>query len=115
MSVTRATSGPVALRPAAAADILAAAGHYRSDSGLGIALAFVDALDRAFYEIARKPGAGSPFYGEALDLPGLRAWPLRSFPHRVFYREAERAADIWRILHGRREVPEALREAAVRG
>lgn len=115
MSVTRAPLKPVALRPAAGADILAAAGHYRTDSGLGIALAFVDALDRAFYEIARGPGDGSPFYAQALDLPGLRVWPLRSFPHRVFFREAESAVDVWRILHGRRDVPEALREAALHG
>ena len=102
----------VCLRPAAGADILAAAGHYRTDSGLGIALAFIDAIDRACYEIARTRGAGTLAYAEALGIPGLRSLAVRSVPHRVFFREAGEFIDVWRVLNSRRELPEALRHPA---
>lgn len=112
VNTLRRPARPVCLRPAAGADILAAAGDYRADSGLGIALAFIDAVDRTLYEIARTPGSGSPAYAETLGIPGLRAVAIRSFPHRIFFREAASGIDVWRVLHGRREIPEALRHPA---
>ena len=56
------------------------------------------------------PAGGSPRYAREPDLPGLRSWVVRGFPYLVFY--AERAADInvWRILHGARDIPAWLRE-----
>lgn len=40
-----------------------------------------------------------------LRLDGLRAWPLRRFPHLVFYRVEREHIDVWRVLHAKRDVP----------
>jgi toxin ParE1/3/4 len=58
------------------------------------------------------PAAGSPRYTHELDLPGLRVWPVRRFPYLVFYVEGAEEIDVWRILHGRRDVPAWLRPPA---
>ena len=41
-----------------------------------------------------------------LNLPGLRSRPVRRFPHIVFYVEATDRVDVWRVLHGTRDIPE---------
>ena len=53
---------------------------------------------------------GSPRYAQELDLPGLRMWGLRRFPHLVFYMNLETHIDVWRVLHGERDLPGWLRE-----
>ena len=57
-----------------------------------------------------RPAAGSSRYARALDLPGLRSWPLKRYPYLVFYTEREDSVDVWRVLHGRRDVPARMRE-----
>lgn len=99
----------IRLRPQAADDIRAIAFHYRGDSGLGIALGFADAIDRAFYQIMRSPEAGSDAYAHLLAIPGLRVWPLLRFPHVVFYTASPEEADVWRILNARRDIADWLR------
>ncbi len=100
------------LRPAARADIRAVVAHYRSDSGPGIALAFTDQLQRVLVHIGRGLDPGSPRLGPALDLPGLRAWPLARFPHLVLAFERPDHFDVLRVLHGLRDLPPAFRPAA---
>jgi toxin ParE1/3/4 len=39
-------------------------------------------------------------------------WPLRRFPHLVFYVVEADRIDVWRVLHGERDVPQWLREPA---
>jgi plasmid stabilization system protein ParE len=38
-------------------------------------------------------------------------WPLRRFSHALFYVERERAVEVVRILHSRRDLPGELRGA----
>ena len=64
------------------------------------ALAFVDALEKAYCHIQRQPGKGSPRYAHELNLPGLRFWGCKRFPYLVFYVESADQIDVWRILHG---------------
>lgn len=45
-----------------------------------------------------------------LNLPGLRFWPLQKYPHLVFYLERSDHIDVWRVLHGQRDVPAWMRE-----
>jgi toxin ParE1/3/4 len=45
-----------------------------------------------------------------LNLPGLRSWPLTRFPHLVFYVERPEHIDVWRVLHGRRDIPVWMQE-----
>ena len=42
---------------------------------------FVNALEKAVARIERNPGAGSPRYAHALNIPHLRFWPLTKFPY----------------------------------
>ncbi len=69
------------------------------------ALGFIDALERGYTHIGRHPGTGSPRHGHELDLPGLRAWALSSYPYLVFYIERPDHIDVWRVLHGQRDIP----------
>jgi toxin ParE1/3/4 len=48
---------------------------------------------------------GSPRYAYELGLEGVRAWPLRRFPYLIFYIEKPDALDVWRVLHGQRDIP----------
>ena len=48
--------------------------------------------------------AKSARYGVELNLPGLRSWPRRSFPHLVFYFEMKDCIDVWRVLPGTRDI-----------
>jgi plasmid stabilization system protein ParE len=54
--------------------------------------------------------AGASRYAYELDIPGLRRWPLRRFPYLIFYMEQADHIDVWRVLHGRRDIPALMRE-----
>jgi toxin ParE1/3/4 len=106
---------PLQMRPAARADVLEVAAHYRADSGLGIALAFTDALQRTLAQIAQRAGGelpppgALPAYDELLDMPGLRAATLKRFPQLVFHIERADHVDVLRVLHAKRDLPASLR------
>lgn len=100
----------VVLRDLARQDVEDAIDWYRDEVDVETALRFVDALEAALDHLARHPGTGSPRYATELDLPGLRAWSLRGFPHLVFYVEADQdVIDVWRVLHAHRDIPAWLR------
>lgn len=94
---------PVVRRARADQDLLEAVEYY-----LRVALHFVDAVEKAFRHIARHPASGSPRY--ALELPGVRCWPVKHFPYLIFYVEQDDRIDVWRLLHGQRDIPEWLRD-----
>ena len=71
-----------------------------------VALGFIDALEKGYTHISRHPASGSTRYSVELNLPGLRSWPVRRFPHIVYYVEATDHVDVWRALHGTRDIPE---------
>ena len=74
-------------------------------AALGFVDAFVDALERAYVHIGKHPATGSPRYAHALDIPGLRSWPLSKHPYLVFYVERTDHIDVWRVLHMQRNIP----------
>lgn len=96
---------PVIPRVQAVQDIQDAVDFYFGESPDEAALGFVDALERAFRHISRYPGTGSQRYAHELDLPNLRSWPLARYPHVVFYMERADRVDVWRILHGQKDIP----------
>lgn len=77
---------------------------------MDVALGFIEALEGAARHIAAHPESGSPHYGHELNLPGLRSWPLGRYPYLVFYMTGVGRIDVWRILHGRRDIPAWMRE-----
>jgi len=101
---------PILPREQANSDVDEALEYYLKEAGARAALEFIDALGTAYAHIGRHPGSGSPRYSVELNLPGLRCWPLKRFPHIVFYVEAEDHIDVWRVLHGTRDIPAWMRE-----
>lgn len=71
-------------------------------------MGFVNALERAYGHIGRNAATGSPRYAHELAIPGLRSWPLGTYPFLVFYLEREDHIDVWRVLHTRRDIPRRM-------
>ncbi len=103
-------SKPVIPREVANRDVDEAVQYYLCEGGKQTALGFIDALERAYVHIGRHPASGSPRYAHELGLPGLRSWPLKRYPHRVFYIERHDHIDVWRVLHGQRDIPAWMHE-----
>lgn len=91
-------------------DVDEAVSYYLSEASEAVALGFIDALEQAYGHIGRHPATGSPRYAHELNLPGLRAWPLTRYPHIVFYLEHPDYIDVWRVLHGQRDIPAWMQE-----
>lgn len=96
---------PVVPRELANQDVDEALAHYLTEATHDVALGFIDALEQAYALISRQPAMGSPHYGHELGLPGLRAWTLSRYPYMVFYVECPGHIDVWRVLHGHRDIP----------
>ena len=104
------TAKPVVPRELANRDIDEAIANYLGEGAEQAALRFIEALERAYANIGRHPASGSPRYAHALNLPGLRFWPLARYPHLVFYVERPEHIDVWRVLHGQRDIPAWMQE-----
>ena len=96
---------PVVLRERARRDIDEAIEHYLSEAGSAVALKFIDALEDALRQIGERPASGSPRYTHELEIPGLRVRSVGRFPHLIFCVERDADIDIWRALHGARDIP----------
>jgi len=99
------TVKPVIPRARANQDVAEAIAYYVSEGAEQAALGFIDALERAYAHLSRQAATGSPRYAHELHLPGLRSWPLPRYPHLIFYVERNDHIDVWRVLHGQRDVP----------
>jgi toxin ParE1/3/4 len=98
-------SSRVVLRERARHDVEAAVDWYREEAGEETALRFVNALEGALVHIGRYPSSGSGRYSMELAIPGLRCWKLERLPYLVFYVERADHVDVWRVLHGHRDIP----------
>ena len=106
---------PIVPREQANRDVDAAVAYYLGEATAAVALGFIDAVERAYTRISRHPAAGSPRYAHELNLPGLRVWPLTRYPHLVFYVERPDHVDVWRVLHGQRDIPAWMQPPDERG
>ncbi|WP_159913961.1 type II toxin-antitoxin system RelE/ParE family toxin [Pantoea sp. 18069] len=102
---------PVVPREQACRDVDEVIAHYLDEHAQAAALGFIDALEQAYAHIGRHPGTGSPHWAHELQLPGLRARPLSRYPHVVFYVERHDHIDVWRVLHGQRDIPAWMSQA----
>ena len=101
---------PVVLRERAQRDVDEAIEHYLAEAGPAVALAFIDAVEDTRRRIGEQPATGSPRHAHELDIPGLRFRPVEKFPYLVFHVERETEIDVWRVLHGARDIPAWMRE-----
>ncbi len=99
----------VVLREIAERDVDAAIEHYLTEAGVAVAVRFIDAMETAVHHISLHPLSGSPRYATEIDIPDLRTWTLKGFPYLVFY-VVNSQVDIWRVLHGQRDIPEWLQD-----
>jgi toxin ParE1/3/4 len=102
---------PVIPRALANQDVDDAISYYLGEQAEQAALGFIDALEAAYAHIARHPASGLSRYAHALDVPGLFYWPLSHYPHLVFYVQRDDHIDVWRVLHGMRDIPAWLTES----
>jgi toxin ParE1/3/4 len=106
------TAKPIVPREQANRDIDEAIAYYLSEDedAEQAALGFIDAVEQAYAHISLHPATGSPSYAHELNLPRLRCWPLTRYPHLVFYVERPDHIDVWRVLHGQRDIPAWMQE-----
>lgn len=97
---------PVVARELVHHDIDEIIAYYLGEFAEQAAYGFIGALEDAYAHIGRHPATGSPRYAHELNLPGLRFWPLTRYPHLVFYVERPNHIDVWRVLHGTRDIPQ---------
>jgi toxin ParE1/3/4 len=102
---------PIVPREQAHREVDDAVVYSLSEATEAVALGFIDALEQAYTHIGRYPATGSPRYAHALNLPGLRAWSLACYPYLVFYVERPDHIDVWRVLHGQRDIPAWMQES----
>jgi toxin ParE1/3/4 len=102
---------PVIPRALANQDVDDAISYYLGEQAEQAALGFIDALEEAYTHIARHPASGLSRYAHALDVPGLLYWPLSRYPYLVFYVQRDDHIDVWRVLHGMRDIPAWLTES----
>jgi toxin ParE1/3/4 len=104
------TPKKVVPRERANRDVDEAINYYLSENAPEAALGFIEALEQAYGYIGRHPSAGSLRYAGELNLPGLRFWPLKRYPHLAFYLERSDHIDVWRVLHSKRDIPAWMQE-----
>lgn len=98
-------------REQASRDVDEIIAYYMGEGAAQAALGFIDALEQAYAHLGRHPGTGSLRYAHELNLPGLRTWSLTGYPYWVFYVERPDHVDIWRVLHGQRDIPSWMQDA----
>lgn len=98
------------LRPLAQADINAIVAYCRAEGGTSLATQFVDELEGTLRTLATHPAIGSRRCADLLGIPGLRSWPIRQSAYLIFYVDDAGQIDIWRVLHGRRDISALLGE-----
>ena len=105
-------SKPVVPRGRSERDVDDAIAYYLGENAPEAALGFIDALEQAYRHIGRHPESGSSRYARELNLQGLRFWPLSRYPYLVFYMERADHIDVWRVLHGQRDIPAWMQQEA---
>lgn len=105
------THKPVVPRELANRDADEAIAWYLNEGAEQAALDFIAALEKAYGDIGRHPASGSSRHAHELNLPGLRSWSLTKFPYLFFYVENPDHMDVWRVLHGERDIPAWMKDS----
>ncbi len=100
----RMVNPPLVRRAQADLDVIDALDHCLTES-VSAAEGFVAALEKAYRHIQRAPATGSPRWAHELNIPGLRSWPCSPYPQLVFYMQRPERIEVWRVLHGKRDIP----------
>lgn len=99
------TGKPVHVLPRAEHDLRQTTEWYRDQGAAVLASKWADAVSAALRHVSANPRTGASRYAIALNLGGLRFWPVHGFPYLIFYIEREAQVDVWRVLHAQRDMP----------
>lgn len=102
---------PVVTRYKADDDIDETFEYYLSEAGPDVAEAFINEYELATSHLTQFPLSGSPLVGHTLGIEDLRQWSLSRFPYFIYYFDRENFVEVWRVLHGHRDVATQLRDA----
>jgi toxin ParE1/3/4 len=91
-------------------DLETIASHYLGEAGVDVAVRFLREVEDVVERLRTNPGLGSTRYSD-LGIPGLRSVALATFPYVIFFGRRDDRVLFWRIVHGRRDIPETLRES----
>jgi len=85
---------------------------YLSQFGDALADRFVGHVEISLRQLQRHPGIGRPRRFRHPLLEGLRSWPVaRPFgSYLIFYRDLPRTVELFRLMHGARNLPRRLAE-----
>ncbi len=73
------------------------------------AIKFIDAVEETCKILAKMPGVGSRHYADIPLVRGVRMITVNNFNnYLLFFLEYETHIDVIRLLHGARDIPEAL-------
>ena len=98
------------LRPRAQKDVRNIVAYYEREAGAQIAIDFIESLESVIGFLDRNPDSGSLRWQHLSGAEGLRSWPLKGFPHLVFYVARKDRIMILRVLHTSRDIPASLRD-----
>ena len=87
---------------------------YVENASVEVAERFLAGFDAAASKLARQPGLGRPRRFRALELAGIRSFPVsgRFGVHLIFYRSSGDVLSVERVMHGARDLPRRLLEAS---
>lgn len=88
----------------ASGDVDEVVAYHLGDGAPEAALGSIDALEKAYTCIGRR-GTSASRDAHELNMPGLHVWFLTGYPHWVLYVEQSDHVDVWRVLHGQRDIP----------
>jgi plasmid stabilization system protein ParE len=99
----------IVLRPFVPADLIEIA-SFLSDQRPALGHKLFASFHSTLDWLSEFPGAGSPKHFRQRHLAGLRTWPVRGFDdYLIFYRVANGEIVVLAVLHGKRNLPKALR------
>ena len=98
-----------AIRPTATRDVDAIAA-YLADRNISAARRFLDNLHATLDQLAHNPLLGAVWDSSNVALRETRVWQIKGFPnYLVFYLSTADSVEIFRVLHGARDIEGILR------
>lgn len=91
--------------PVAAADLLGVVEHIAERSGAVAAERFIDRVEKTSSRLASMPGVGTAWTRAGAPVAGLRHCAVDRHPnHILFYRAVEGGIEVYRLVHGARDL-----------
>ena len=92
-------------RPAADRDLVAIFRHYARQAGMRVADRFFVEAEATFARLAGQPGMGTPYEPDEPLYASLRYVPVSRYRvYVIFYRPIPNGVEIYRVLHGARDI-----------